>query len=1341
MGKKEVKKAIISIIIIAFTLLSTIVIPTGDASEGYFMILRPSDNETVSDTTTIRMKSEPAQYSVNINIHDYNKPVDSLVKEIRDVELTNPPNIFEYDWDTTDFGDGRYTIKAGNAKGYFFNVDVFVNNNNNRPNKPTPIGTWPTEGSYQNTYTFTAQANNPNNKNIRYYWYYGSDESWNTITSGTLSSGTPHSVDIRFKTTGFKIIRVWAVDIDGNIGDFYRHDISITNQPIDPDLKRVYVGDGPAYFNIQVGNDHTRYLSLKNYDPSDGGVTVSVDSEYSSYVKIIDIGKWENGILNWGYDKATFNDVDDQYRVKLKGLQLTDSLPNKRVTITFNVDNSEYEKAVIYAQVIHGGSGGGNGYILRAFADGPYHTPDAAMPVEFTGRARGPGPSSQGKPVYYRWDFTGNGEWDTEWIKVTSNSLNVNLPPYEYTYSSNGIYTAKLEVRRQYCDPYCSWYYGTDTAEVIVGEEYHDPPDGDFSWKITNFGMDNWMGRPYIWWDLKCTPKSLSPLVSSTAFKFTPIGNKENVPDYCPYSTPWNRWGSGSINYKYYEDCLDENVGVWVKVQMKITDIFGYQTIVSKNIKLWPITQDDLPTIVEIPIIEVNQYVKTATDSSWKKHHVNVVADEKLSFKIEYIHRGVIENTITPEISIKLSDNIRDIHNGKITKLNANGYPVSHPSFKRSFQHYEYSNWDWEVDAYLDRLEYASYLQEGKIDPVLRNAFNSHPKLYVTSDAELVKASSFSPWPKFQKPDHWFIIDKMETPVTNPMGYFGYVIDARDQSSGGYLDPWMRVYKLDNIYPEELYYPPDHPIFIDDDMNLKPGEKLIIEFDVDTYCFKDHKLIDQLQINGQVVPIDIIKDYGLPENTNAGVRTTASGEVDGVYIVGSWIPPQIYDPDWADLVFEWLTLGDLAYSTASIVPFKPFMQVADPKLPEPYNWVDSTSVDACDMVEFKAVVRNRDGFSFEDGLKVFVEENENMLYINTEYVKLRAYDHSGNLVESKETTNYFFEIYKGQLIWRIEDGFIEYTNYRLGEKVIIFSEVEIKYNAKAIGIDPGSNPISSLSCNLNTLELVDFEMLNILYTGYSGGDSSGAAIKNFNRFEWNNIKIQDGAHVFVEGYCDDDNGDGYDDSLKAMDILVETQINTPVTIDLLNHVIGATYLTVIEIVSMPINGEISEKDFVDGEVIYTPDADFVGSDSFTYIAIDEKLGESNEATVEIRVLDENGDDDDNGDEYNATLEIKKPVPNRLYLRNLFDIPFIGTIILGKIDVDVTLNDPSNEVSELVFYIDGSLLSRVEVNPDVKDYSFYWNQRAFGLKTIEIVAYNENDEVITSSEIDVLAFII
>ncbi|MEW8161302.1 MAG: cadherin-like domain-containing protein [Candidatus Thiodiazotropha endolucinida] len=90
----------------------------------------------------------------------------------------------------------------------------------------------------------------------------------------------------------------------------------------------------------------------------------------------------------------------------------------------------------------------------------------------------------------------------------------------------------------------------------------------------------------------------------------------------------------------------------------------------------------------------------------------------------------------------------------------------------------------------------------------------------------------------------------------------------------------------------------------------------------------------------------------------------------------------------------------------------------------------------------------------------------------------------------------------------------------------------------------------------------------------------------------------------------------------AMDDNAETDINQQVVIDLLandSDADGSLDPASLNFVSLPANGSLSDSG--DGTVVYQPDTDFFGSDSFDYQVSDDQGAPSNTATVSVTVND------------------------------------------------------------------------------------------------------------------------
>lgn len=105
-----------------------------------------------------------------------------------------------------------------------------------------------------------------------------------------------------------------------------------------------------------------------------------------------------------------------------------------------------------------------------------------------------------------------------------------------------------------------------------------------------------------------------------------------------------------------------------------------------------------------------------------------------------------------------------------------------------------------------------------------------------------------------------------------------------------------------------------------------------------------------------------------------------------------------------------------------------------------------------------------------------------------------------------------------------------------------------------------------------------------------------------------------------------------------------------------------------------------------------------------------------------------------------SVEIVKPEGNILYLRNLELCPFTKTLILGYIDIEASVIDPSlSTIKNVKFYINNKEVESFTYNPEVSLYNWTWNKMVFFSKTIKVVAYDEADEEVTYDEIDVSIF--
>jgi hypothetical protein len=100
-----------------------------------------------------------------------------------------------------------------------------------------------------------------------------------------------------------------------------------------------------------------------------------------------------------------------------------------------------------------------------------------------------------------------------------------------------------------------------------------------------------------------------------------------------------------------------------------------------------------------------------------------------------------------------------------------------------------------------------------------------------------------------------------------------------------------------------------------------------------------------------------------------------------------------------------------------------------------------------------------------------------------------------------------------------------------------------------------------------------------------------------------------------------------------------------------------------------------------------------------------------------------------------TLEITKPVLG-LYLlnREIIQLPG-GTLIIGKIDVDVTANDDDSGIDRVEFYVNDDTLQGSDTTAP---YSWLWNQTAFFRQTLIVKAFDKEGNF-NSQEIEVWKF--
>jgi hypothetical protein len=103
-----------------------------------------------------------------------------------------------------------------------------------------------------------------------------------------------------------------------------------------------------------------------------------------------------------------------------------------------------------------------------------------------------------------------------------------------------------------------------------------------------------------------------------------------------------------------------------------------------------------------------------------------------------------------------------------------------------------------------------------------------------------------------------------------------------------------------------------------------------------------------------------------------------------------------------------------------------------------------------------------------------------------------------------------------------------------------------------------------------------------------------------------------------------------------------------------------------------------------------------------------------------------------GDTEPPTVEILSPQHGYIYFKNKELFPFVTTIIIGDIDIEVEATDLCG-VDRVEFYIDDQKMGTDTTEP----YSFAWTQNAFFKHTIKAVAIdtssNEAETELTVSK--------
>ncbi len=146
-----------------------------------------------------------------------------------------------------------------------------------------------------------------------------------------------------------------------------------------------------------------------------------------------------------------------------------------------------------------------------------------------------------------------------------------------------------------------------------------------------------------------------------------------------------------------------------------------------------------------------------------------------------------------------------------------------------------------------------------------------------------------------------------------------------------------------------------------------------------------------------------------------------------------------------------------------------------------------------------------------------------------------------------------------------------------------------------------ANP--ALAGDVDAIEDIIEQTAVPLTTGQGCGDDTPSSVPN-NSFGWGRIDAFAAVLAAIG------------DALRAVDDQATTQVDVPVTIDVLANDLGPAGATLsVSGLTQPANGSAVENG--DGTITYTPGAGFIGVDSFTYDVTDG--GDTDTATVTVTV--------------------------------------------------------------------------------------------------------------------------
>ena len=1282
--KNKIENISYSTAVVFLLILSAISIPAVNmmsnqvkaADTYYFEIINPSHNQEVQGTINITMISIPSNLDdPNLKVHI--DIIDVLTNEhiYQSIQANwlSGTNRYYFNWNTEtgpySVVNNDYRILAGNtiAGGGIDVADtvrVVVNNIGNNIPYDAEIIDAPTKVRPNTNVKFKVVAEDDSTDQIRYGFDWNNDYELDEWSDDYYTPGVPVNIYHSFSSTGTYIVRVVAEDTQGSHSlfkeyEYHRIVVEISNN----EDGYVYTTDS----SLSIVKDEYGYFQfwLEPAIIGPGTARVYVQSESPSIVSVEEI-RYNNGTeYNQGDGTyVIFTDTDQHFRVKLQGHQITTS----PVKIALNSLNDSYNDSFVDVIVTNSGGGGGGPTNKDPHADagGPYYQPDATQPVEFDGSHSYTRTHYDGSYLTYKWDFESDGNYDTNWL---------TSPTISYIYEEEGKYTVTLMVKQN-----SGSYPGrtdTDTAEVIVGEQFNeDPIFTNFDWEITDFTTYSWEGRPYYHWAIKI----------SNLNAYDPDGGSIEKKYYYEYGgygvdcipghqlTQWIRFYPNTFTYEYtrFVDCVNNEGQVYLYLKLKVVDDEGASAICAKNIKLYPIDQPDLNII---NIFDISHSFKLKDENYWRSNLEDIKDEDIVTFKIQVKHKGVVDNVLTPFIEILLTDNFRDINlnSATINKYDESGNLKSHPDFKHSFSELKYKKRDphsqgldhtyeqvfwiqrpydpspnevYDYDAYEDDFD------NGFIPPEIKAAFRS--KGYPLSDAAVVfPVSELTSYKPLKDDDRWIIVDDINWPTPEKIGF---MIDTYDESTWSeptpenpyppnYPDPWIDVYLFENIYPESLHYPVNNfGLYqqFEKDFKLASGQYLEITFDAKASSFYNGELINSIKIDGEEVDPEYIPD-DFPENANAAIQTKAHAvfDPDDIIIIGHYY--QGISNQMPDDPLEIIQMTTVYNSSLRVTPnLEIINQARDPRYPEPYNWVDEVEIDACDIIDLRGIINPPKlpenlafSYYFEAGQEFSYELPKTAIFINIKKLEINLKDRQGNIIKSEEIENPEFQLVDRIIYFTIDQGFlVNIKDNPFGEvyQISVFSEVIIEFEAKAIG---DSNPLQLItfqSCKFGINDFEFAEIRDVLFGPDGGSSDTEVAANPVSYHSWDNGFIFDLLKLNILGTCDDQIIPNVNRPPHAEDDNAITRIGEPVQIMVLDNDKDEDDdidPNTIKIVEGPSNGQAEVNTQILGVVTYTPNPSFEGIDQFVYVVSDKTGAESNEAVVTIEVTDEfTGDDSD-----------------------------------------------------------------------------------------------------------------